>query len=231
MYKWTLWALLPLPLAALAWDLLISPDDALLGPSQRIFYIHMGCAVGAALAFTVTALASLAYLIRRQSRYDAVAAASAEIGTMLTTIVLATGVLWGRVAWGIWWTWDPRLTTTLILWLLFAGYLMLRQTQRGHEVRARTSAVLALVFYVDVPIDYMSIRWWNSIHPIVITSQGVNMAPAMVAAMLITIAMVGGLYAVWLPMHVRLATLADKLREIKQMARLRSQNGLSEERL
>ncbi len=182
-----------------------SPDDAVLGPSQRIFYVHMGAAAVAGVAYTITAAASLLYLGTRRLSFDQWAAASAEIGTAFTTMLLVSGVLWGRAAWGIWWTWDPRLTATVILWVLFMGYLMVRQWTDGRERRARVASVLALAAYVAVPIDYMTIRWWKSIHPVVMTSHGFNMAPSMVVAMFAAMAGMLLLFAAW--MHIRLALM------------------------
>lgn len=214
-----MWTTLPLTLASWYWDLVATPDDAVLGASQRIFYIHMGAAAVVAAAFTVTACASCLYLATRQLRYDVMASASAEIGTVFTTMLLATGVLWGRVAWGVWWTWDPRLTTTLILWVLFLGYLLLRQGSRERGARARTSAVLAIIFYADVPLDYMTIRWWKSIHPIVITAHGIHMAPSMVAAMSVTMAAMMCLYLAWLHQKMSMAHLEYRLDDVKRQAR------------
>lgn len=181
-----------------------SPDDAVLGPSQRIFYVHMGAAVVAGVAYTITAASSLLYLGTRRLSFDMWAAASAEVGTVFTTILIISGILWGRAAWGIWWTWDPRLTATVILWVLFMGYLMVRQWTDSRERRARVGAVLALAAYVDVPIDYMTIRWWKSIHPIVITTHSINMAPAMVAAMFAATAGMLLLFGAWMQLRLSL---------------------------
>ncbi len=218
--RWV-WGLAPLMLFALYMDFLGSPDDVTLGASQRIFYFHMGAASVVLVAFTVTALASAGYLLTRQMRWDIWAAASAEIGTVFTAMVLLSGTLWGRVAWGIWWTWDPRLTSTLILWLIFAGYILLREGSDNPEKRAAYSAVLALVAYVDVPIDYMTIRWWHSIHPVVITAHGINMAPSMVAAMCVSMAAMLGLFAVWMVVRMRLLRASSMLQATAEAARLR----------
>lgn len=200
-------------------DFLHSPDDAWLGPSQRIFYVHMGSATAVALAFTVTAVASMLYLATRQLRFDRWASASAEVGMVFTSMLLITGILWGKVVWGVWWTWDPRLTATLILWVLFWGYLLLRDAVRFREQRARVSAVLALVCYLDVPLDYMTIRWWKSIHPIVITTHGINMAPAMIWAMCLTSAAMVALYLSWVTLRVRLMGTEDILNDVKDVVR------------
>lgn len=211
-----IWGLLPLMGAALYLNFVASPDDRVLGPSQRIFYFHMATATAAGVAFTVTAGASILYLATRHLRFDAWAAASAEIGTAFTSMLLVTGILWGRAAWGVWWTWDPRLTATVILWVLFMAYLMIRGWTESRERRARTAAVLALAAYVDVPLDYMTIRWWKSIHPVVITTHGIHMAPSMVWAMFVSMAAMLGLYAAWMQLRLRLSRVEMGLDRVKQ---------------
>ncbi|MCY0899774.1 MAG: cytochrome c biogenesis protein CcsA [Firmicutes bacterium] len=222
MVKRNRWMSLPLALMVVAlWaDLLGAPDDRTLGPSQRIFYMHMAAATVAAIAFTVTLMASLAYLVSRNRRYDIWAAASAELGTIFTSMILLSGVLWGRVAWGVWWTWDPRLTATLILWVLFTGYLLWRQAIDDPDRRARVSAVLAVVAYIDVPIDYMTIRWWRSIHPVVITAHGIHMAPSMIGAMAISQVAMLGLYVSWMVIRVTLLRCEYEMDAIKNHIRM-----------
>ncbi|WP_242968440.1 cytochrome c biogenesis protein CcsA [Sulfobacillus sp. hq2] len=216
------WLLLPLMVGALYLDFVWSPDDRILGASQRIFYFHMGAAAVVLLAFSITAVASVTYLLTRNLAWDVWAAASAEIGTVFTTMVLVSGTLWGRAAWGIWWTWDPRLTSTLILWVLFAGYLLLRDSSDNVYRRATYAAVLALVAFADVPIDYMAIRWWHSIHPVVITAHGVNMAPRMVDAMLVSIVAFIGLFVTWMVIRVRLLRTEMAIDQVKNLWRGRA---------
>ncbi len=142
-----------------------APTDALQGVVQRIFYFHVPMAWDAYLAFFVVFVASIIYLWRRDERWDWLARASAEIGTIFTTLVLITGSVWGKPIWGTWWTWDERLTTTLILWFIYVGYLMLRSYTGRTASGARAAAVLGIVGFVDVPIDYLSVTWWRTIHP------------------------------------------------------------------
>ncbi|SMC05987.1 heme exporter protein C [Sulfobacillus thermosulfidooxidans DSM 9293] len=214
--KYAVILVLPLFVAALYADLIWSPDDRVLGASQRIFYFHMGAAVVAALAFTLTFGASLGYLLIKDLRWDHMAAASAEIGTVFTAMVLFSGILWGKAAWGVWWTWDPRLTSTLILWVLFAGYLLLREWSEDLGKRATYSAVLAIVAYIDVPIDYMAVRWWRSVHPVVITTQGIHMAPKMVDAMLLSMVAMMAIFVIWMVIRMRLLDAEWRLRQIYQ---------------
>jgi heme exporter protein C len=218
--RWV-WGMLPLMLFALYMDFLGSPDDRTLGASQRIFYFHMGAAAVVPVAVTISAAASAGYMFTRNWHWDIWAAASAEIGTVFTSMVLLSGTLWGRAAWGIWWTWDPRLTSTLILWMLFAGYLLLRESTDNIARQATYSAVLAIVAYIDVPVDYMAIRWWHSIHPVVITVHGMNMAPSMAEAMGVSIAAMLFLFGAWLVVRIRLLRAEFLIGAAKQTARLR----------
>lgn len=212
---WWIWPFLPLMWLALYLDFLWSPDDVQLGPSQRIFYFHMGAATVVLVAYTITLVASIGYLISRRLAWDRWAASSAEIGTVFTAMVLISGILWGRAAWGVWWTWDPRLTTTVILWVVFAGYLLLREWSDNPQRRALYSAVLAILAYVDVPVDYMAVRWWNSIHPVVITNQGVNMAPQMVVAMVVSMVAMLYLFGIWMAIRLRLMRAEAGVNELK----------------
>jgi heme exporter protein C len=126
----------------------------------------------------------VAYLRTRDRRWDALALSSAEIGVIFTTIALAMGSIWAKPAWGAWWTWDPRLTTTTVLWLIYVSYLILRGTIDEPERRARFAAVVGIVGFVDVPIVFLSIRLWRTIHPVLVKSEGFDMAPQMVQALL-----------------------------------------------
>jgi heme exporter protein C len=142
-----------------------APTDALQGNVQRIEYLHVPMAWVAYLAFFVVFVASILYLWRRDARWDLLARASAEIGTVFTTLVLITGSLWGRPVWGTWWQWDARMTTTLILWFVYVAYLLLRSYTGISEGGARAAAVLGIVGFVDVPINYLSVTWWRTLHP------------------------------------------------------------------
>lgn len=142
-----------------------APTDAVQGVAQRIFYFHVPIAWDAYLAFFVVFAASVAYLWRKDERWDWLARASAEIGTIFTTLVLITGSIWARPIWGTWWTWDERLTTSLILWFIYVGYLMLRSYMGRTAASARSAAVLGIVGFIDVPINYLSVKWWRTIHP------------------------------------------------------------------
>ncbi len=141
---------------------------------MRIFYVHVPAFMAGFTAFFVNFLASAAYLWKRSLKSDALAIAGAEVGVVFTSIGLITGPIWAKPIWGIWWTWDPRLTLTLVLWVMYVSYLMLRQLTPTNEQQPRLAAALAIFFFFDVPIDYMAIRWWRTQHPQPVLFGGAN---------------------------------------------------------
>jgi heme exporter protein C len=153
-------------IAAQTHAILTSPPDADMGHLQKIMYVHVPAAWNAFLAYLVVAVASLRYLWKGQERADLLAASAAEVGAVLTALTLVLGSIWGRPTWGVWWTWDPRLTSTAVLLLIFAGYLALRSFVEDPDRRAQWSAAVGLLGALNVPIVYMSVRWWRSIHQI-----------------------------------------------------------------
>ena len=144
---------------------MVAPTDSVLGHVQRVFYLHVPMAVMSFIAFFLVFVASVLYLVRRDLRWDRLANACAEVGVLFVTLALVTGVIWARPVWNTWWTWEPRLTTTLILWLIYVSYLMIRSYAPSHSAGALYSAVVGIVGFIDVPIVYYSVFWWRSIHP------------------------------------------------------------------
>ena len=144
---------------------MVAPTDSVLGHVQRVFYFHVPIAVMSFLAFFIVFICSLMFLIKRSPRWDAIAHASAEVGVVFVTLALITGIIWARPIWNTWWTWEPRLTTTLILWLIYVAYLMVRSYAPTRAKGALYAAVVGIVGFVDVPIVYYSVVWWRSIHP------------------------------------------------------------------
>lgn len=144
----------------------VAPPDAVQGDAQRIMYVHVPAAWIAYVAFGVTSIASLLYLWRRTRSevWDRIAGASAELGVVFTGLTLVLGSLWGRPVWGVWWAWDARLVTTAVLFFLYVGYLALRRVPAPIEVRAKRSAIAALIAFVDVPIVHFSVTWWRTLH-------------------------------------------------------------------
>lgn len=162
-----------------------APTEAVQGDVQRIEYFHVPMAWVAYLSFFIVFVASIAYLWRRDERWDFVARSGAELGTVFTTLVLITGSLWGKPIWGTWWAWDARMTTTLILWFIYVGYLLLRSYTGRSEGGARSAAVLGIIGFVDVPIDYLSVTWWRTLHPALqVPLGGEPQAPASVVSTL-----------------------------------------------
>jgi len=144
---------------------MVAPTDSVLGHVQRVFYFHVPIAIVSFLAFFVVFIASLGYLMKRTSKWDAIAHASAEIGVVFVTLALLTGIIWARPVWNTWWTWEPRLTTTMILWLIYVAYLMVRSYAPTRSKGAIYAAVVGIIGFIDVPIVYYSVVWWRSIHP------------------------------------------------------------------
>jgi heme exporter protein C len=203
-------------LAALYGALIWAPREAVMGDIQRIFYFHVPSAwVAMGPAFTVVFVCSIVYLFTKDLRWDRVAASSAELGVLFTTITLITGPIWARPIWGAYWTWDPRLTTTLVLWFIYVAYLMLRSaTSSGHK-RARLSAVFGIVGYLDVPIVFMSIRWWRTIHPQVIGGPESGLDPSMRAVLFFTLGAMTLLYLYLLVVRVRQEDLSTRVERLR----------------
>ncbi|MFB3813402.1 MAG: cytochrome c biogenesis protein CcsA [Terriglobales bacterium] len=163
-----------------------APTEATMGNVQRIFYYHVPSAWTAFLAFFANFIASIVYLVKRGSRSDAFAMATAEVGVVFCTVVLITGPLWAKPVWGIWWTWDARLTSTLILWLIYVSYLVLRRFSTGGQTPVMAAA-LAVFGFIDVPIVYLSIRYFRTQHPqpVIGGGQGSGIDPVMLKALLV----------------------------------------------
>jgi heme exporter protein C len=158
---------------------LVLPDESSQGPVYRILFFHVPAWWTAFLAVTVAAIASIMYLIRRNLRWDSLAVAATEVGLVFLVVGITLGSIWGRVAWGIWWTWDARLTSALICILLYAAYLSVRRNIDDPTQRARIAAVASLFAFCDVPIVWYSIRWWRTQHP-----QPMELPPDMMSVLL-----------------------------------------------
>jgi heme exporter protein C len=153
---------------------LASPPDRDMGHLQKIMYVHVPAAWVAFAAFFVVFVASIMYLWKRRPNFDLAAAAAAEAGTIFTALTIVLGSIWGKPTWGVWWTWDPRLTTTAILLLIFVGYVSLRSFTDDEERRARWSAAVGILGFINVPIVYMSVQWWRTIHQVQSTPSTVD---------------------------------------------------------
>ncbi|MBI3769607.1 MAG: cytochrome c biogenesis protein CcsA [Deltaproteobacteria bacterium] len=164
------WLAFAAMVTALACVFLYVPNERMQGPVQRIFYFHVNSAWSAFMGFGVAAAASALFLWRGDPTYDRLARAAVEVGMLFCTMVLVTGPIWARPIWGTWWTWDPRLTMTVILWTVYAVYLVLRSMGQDDPQIARYAAVLAIVGVLDVPLIMISVRLWRGMHPSVISA-------------------------------------------------------------
>jgi heme exporter protein C len=187
---------------------LYAPADALQGDVQRIMYIHVPAAWVAFFAFFVVFVSSLVYLWKRLPEADRLAYASAEIGVLFTGLTLIDGSIWGKPTWGIWWTWDARLTTTAILFVIYIGYLMLRSFVEEPDRRARLAALVGIVGFIDVPIIYMSVLWFRTLHqPPSIQRGGASMPDTMFFTLLFNFGAYTLVYLFFLVKRVRIESL------------------------
>jgi heme exporter protein C len=165
----------------------------------------------------VVFVSAIIYLVKKESKYDIVGESSAEIGIVFTTIVLISGVLWAKPIWNIWWTWDPRLTTTFILWLIYVAYLLLRINLRDNVNMPTYAAIFGIIGFLDVPLVFMSIRWWRTIHPVVIRRTSIGLTKEMINVLIISIIANIFLFVVLLMLRVRIGKVQNELEVIKSI--------------
>ena len=158
-------ALVAILLARNLYTISMLQDEMRQGQIFRIIYFHVPAAAAAMTGSAVALVASILFLVTKNFQYDALAVAVTEVGLAFLAVNLVTGSIWARVIWGVWWAWDPRLTSALICWILYAGYMILRQALEEPTQRATFAAVYSIFAFTDVPIVYFSIRWWRTIHP------------------------------------------------------------------
>jgi heme exporter protein C len=197
--------------------LAVVPPDAVQGEVQRIMYLHVPSIVTAYLAFFVVFCSSILYLWKRDLRFDAVAVSSAEIGVVLTGITLATGSIWGKSTWGVWWTWDARLTLTAILFTIYVGYLMLRAFAEEPQAGARYGAVLAIIGFLDIPLNHLAVQWWRTLHQpsSILRPGGPSVAPVMLVPLAINFAGLILLYTYLLLERIRLERIRHRAAETR----------------
>ncbi|OIJ20400.1 cytochrome C assembly protein [Anaerobacillus alkalidiazotrophicus] len=223
-YKILFYISIPMMVVALYLAFVWTPVEAVMGVVQKIFYFHVASAWVAFFSFFVVALFSILYLIKRNRIFDLYAGVSAEIGVVYTAIVLTTGPIWGRSSWNAWWSWEPRLTTTLIMFFMYIAYIMIRKMEGPWEKKARLASVFGIISVINVPIVFMSIRWWNSrLHPVVF-GEGANevgggIEPSMLFALIFSVFTMTVLYFVLLQKGVYIEKLkihADRIKERMQ---------------
>lgn len=184
----------------------VAPREVTQGNVQRIMYLHVPSVWVAYLAFVVVFVASIAYLAKRADAADRIAHASAEVGVLFTAVTIASGSIWGKPTWGTWWTWDARLTSVAILFVMYLGYLLLRGMIEDRERAARYSAVLGIIAALDLPLIHFSVYWWRTLHqpPSIVKPGAATMPPVILAALLVNFAAFTLLYAYFVVTRVRL---------------------------
>jgi heme exporter protein C len=211
-------------LTAAVLALIVAPNAAGLTPNemyaQRIIYFHVPCAWVSMLAFGVTAAGSVGYLVSGKRRWDSVAVSSAEIGIAFTLAAIASGSIWAKPAWNTWWTWDPRLTTYTIVLLLYVAYFMLRSAMEDPARRARFAAVYGIFAFISVPITFFSIRWWKTIHPVLIANpqntENWGLSQNMRPVFFFSLAAFTLFYAVLLVHRLRLEDTKEQVEEVRE---------------
>jgi heme exporter protein C len=196
--------------------LFIAPDEATMHQIQRIFYFHLPAWMTSFTAFTIVFIANIAFLTTKRLKWDYLAVSAAEVGIMCCTIGLVTGPLWAKPVWGIWWTWDARLTTTFILWLLYVSYLLLRGLLEDPQKRASLSAVFGIFAFLDVPLVYVSNRLWRTQHPqpVLAGGQGSGLDPTMGKVLLLCAI---SMFAVMIPVLIDRYRLERMRREFEEL--------------
>ncbi|MBQ3033681.1 MAG: cytochrome c biogenesis protein CcsA [Deferribacterales bacterium] len=192
-----------------------APMEIKMGAVQKIFYFHVSSAWVGFFAFFVTFVMSIMLLFTKNYLYDDIAEASAVVGVIFCTIVIVTGPIWARPTWGVWWTWDPRLTSTLILWFVYISYIMLRKFIDDADRRAKFSAALGIIGFIDVPIVFLSIRWWRTIHPNVVQQGGGGLHPDMKTAMFVCLGVFTILYVCMMIKKLRLTWLERRVKTLE----------------
>lgn len=206
------WSSLVLVAASAFVSLAIVPPDAVQGNVQRLMYVHVPAAWLAYLSYFVVFVGSIAYLVTRRIRWDRLAAASAEVGVLFTVITIVVGSLWGKPIWGTYWTWDPRLTTTAIMLLLYVGYLTVRRMTDSPPRRARWSAAIGIVAFADIPIVQLSVTWWRSLHqgPSIRLLGPTTIAPVMLWTLLFAVLAFTLLYCYLVALRLRIGRLEER---------------------
>lgn len=185
---WLLGLSTVLMLGALFMVFIYAPVEASMGAVQKVFYFHVSVAWVGFLAFFVVFVCSIVFLLKREQHWDGIAVSAAEIGVVFTSLALISGALWAKPVWGVWWTWEPRLTTALVLWVVYVGYLLVRGYAAERERGARFASVVGIIGFLDVPIVFMSVNWWRTQHPGTIVFETGGLAGPMVLALAVSVA-------------------------------------------
>jgi len=201
----------------LYWALVQAPPDALQGDVQRIMYLHLPSILTAYLSFFLVFIGSCLYLWKREKRDDNLAHSAAELGVLFTALTIIEGSIWGKPTWGVWWTWDARLTLTAILFLIYSGYLMLRSLIDDEDRAALSAAILGIIGFLDIPLIHMSVYWWRTLHqpPSILRPDKLpweNVHPAMLTALAINFVGFLLLYFYLLSLRLRLGEVRSEIK-------------------
>lgn len=208
-----------LMLASLYAIFIYSPLEKVMREVQKIFYFHVGVAWNAALAFLVVFIASIMYLKTKDLKWDRLGLASGEIGVLFTTLVLVTGPIWAKSAWNIYWTWEPRLTSTLVVWFIFLAYFFVRGAAEETQRKATLSAIFGIIGFCNVPIVYYSVHLWRLNHPVVFGHGGGGLHPKMLHALIITVFAFTALYLYFMQKSLHIEKSRQELESIKNALR------------
>jgi len=198
----------------------IAPEEKTMHVLQRIFYFHAAAAWAGMTAFFICFVANLLYVWRREERWDSLGISSAEVGLAFITVVLITGPIWAKPAWGIYWTWDARLTSTFVLWLLYISYLLLRTLIEEPDRRALLSALFGIFAFIDVPIVFGAIRWWRTQHPapVIMGGPGSYLDPTMKKVFFFSVLAMHALMVFLIAERYRLEKLRTDLELVRREA-------------
>lgn len=201
--------------AALYLIFFYAPTEAAMGIVQRIFYLMVPLAWLALLSFIIIFISSILYLRKKQRKWDTIASSAAELGLLFTTLTLITGSLWAKPIWGVWWSWEPRLTATLVLWLLYLIYFMVRSFAAEESRGATFAAVVGIVGFVDVPIIGMATSLWRGMHPPMLIFEG-GIATSMLVTLLVSIAAFTVLYFILLSKRIPIKNVNITIKSIEE---------------
>lgn len=205
-------------MANLSLIFLYAPDEQVMGIIQRIFYLHVPMVWMGFLSFFVVFVASILYLAKSNGKWDRLAVSAAEIGVVFMTAGIISGALWAKPVWGTWWTWDAKLTTTFILWVIYISYLMVRSFAPSWGQAARYSAVIGIIGFLDVPIVYMASQWWRTLHPALVTgplSDSGGLEPSMRFTLYFSTLTVSLLLGILLWSRLKLYQIEDRIVQLR----------------
>lgn len=224
VFRWLSFFLVPI---SLGFVFVYAPMEREMGISQRIFYYHVPSAFLCFTGFFLVFLGSALYLLTRQTRWDRLAGVAAELGIVFCAIVLITGPLWAKPAWGVYWTWDIRLTTTLVMFLMYSAYWMLKVSAQENPQRATFSAIYGILCVFNIPLVHFSVRYFQSVHPHLFRvegNEGSALTPEMWWTFWISQATVACLFAWIFTERLRLAELEDEMEEVRERVRAQMEN-------